>query len=60
MPYFTDETKFTLPVTTVTKEDINEGWVEYARQDNYSLQRRELIKNEATGSTITQYRKVSL
>lgn len=57
MPYFTDETKFTLPAASPVKEETDEGWVEYGQQDGYSLQSREITKAR---SSITQYRKVKL
>lgn len=58
MPYFTDETKFTLPVTSAgIKEDTTDGWEEYAIEDGYSLQRRE---TKSDSKCLIQWRKVRI
>lgn len=56
MPYFTDETKFTLPVA-VPKEVTGEGWVEFHNDGSFSHQSR-VIKRDS--SEITQYRQVKV
>lgn len=57
--YFTDEKKFTVPVTDVVKKrlDDGEGWKTYAVQDGYSLQSREIKSTDGSKTTV-QYRKL--
>lgn len=57
MPYFTDETKFKLPVSEPKKEQTEEGWVEQYQDNGFSHQQREFKRDN---KTVVQFRKVKI